>query len=212
MDDSKRSQATYSPCSARASGWQRAGTQLLSTQPDSSLAAKTGESVLALRQGTHGLRIGRHMTRPTGRLATAIVQRDRERFERGPTLARAHIESDFAVVVLGDVQTEVGQICSLPKGGEVESVELCVAGSRQMATDEFCVTTEAVVGGRSSQCSATTTLLRTPPCWSFCWNPADLSSPGPGKPRRGSALVLTRASAWEVRGDCPKLLRFAPLG
>ena len=47
------------------------------------------------------------MTEADGRLATAIVQRYRERFGRGPTLARAHIGSDFALVILGDVQTEV---------------------------------------------------------------------------------------------------------
>ena len=99
----------------------RAGTQLLSTQPDSTLAAKTGESVIA-SPGTHGLRIGRPMTKANGRLATAIVQRYRERFGRGPSLAKAHIGTDFAVVVLGDVQTEVEQ--SLVAEGEVESVEL----------------------------------------------------------------------------------------
>lgn len=84
------------------------------------------------------------MTKANGRLATAIVQRYRERFGRGPTLAKAHIGSDFAVVVLGDVQTEVEQ--SLVAGGEVESVELLRRRIRQMGNDEFCETTEEVLG------------------------------------------------------------------
>jgi uncharacterized protein YbcI len=84
------------------------------------------------------------MTRNDGRLATAIVQRYRERFGRGPTLAKAHSGSDFAVVILGDVQTEVEQ--SLVALGEVESVELLHRRIRQMATDDFCAATEEVVG------------------------------------------------------------------
>ncbi len=75
------------------------------------------------------------MTKANGELATATVQRYRERFGRGPTLARAHIGSDFAVVILGDVQTEVER--SLVAEGEVESVELLRRGIRQMAADEF---------------------------------------------------------------------------
>ena len=84
------------------------------------------------------------MTEANGLLATAIVQRYRERFGRGPTLAKAHIGSDFAVVVLGDVQTEVER--SLVAEGEVESVELLRRRIRQMAADEFCAATEEVLG------------------------------------------------------------------
>jgi uncharacterized protein YbcI len=84
------------------------------------------------------------MTKADGQLATAIVQRYRERFGRGPTLARAHIGSDFAVVILGNVQTEVEQ--SLVAEGEVESVELLRRRIRQMAADEFCTATEEVTG------------------------------------------------------------------
>ena len=84
------------------------------------------------------------MTKANGQLATAIVQRYRERFGRGPTLARAHNGSDFAVVILGDVQTEVEQ--SLVAEGEVESVELLRRRIRQMAADEFCAATEEVIG------------------------------------------------------------------
>ena len=72
------------------------------------------------------------------------MQRYRDRFGRGPTLAKARIGSDFAVVVLGDVQTEVEQ--SLVAEGEVESVEMLRRRIRHLATDEFCATTEAVVG------------------------------------------------------------------
>jgi uncharacterized protein YbcI len=84
------------------------------------------------------------MTEAKGRLATAIVQRYRERFGRGPTLAKAHIGTDFAVVILGDVQTEVEQ--SLVAEGELESVELLRRRIRQLAADEFCAATEEVVG------------------------------------------------------------------
>jgi uncharacterized protein YbcI len=84
------------------------------------------------------------MTEANGRLATVIVQRYRDRFGRGPTVARAHIGGDFAVVVLGDVQTEVER--SLVAEGEVESVELMRRRIRQMATDDFCAATEEVVG------------------------------------------------------------------
>jgi uncharacterized protein YbcI len=84
------------------------------------------------------------MTGVNGQLATAIVQRYRERFGRGPTLSKAHVERDFAVVVLGNVQTNVEQ--SLVAEGEVESVELLRRRIRQMAADEFCATTEEVLG------------------------------------------------------------------
>ena len=84
------------------------------------------------------------MTEASGRLATAIVQRYRERFGRGPTLAKAYIGGDFAVVILGNVQTEVEQ--SLVASGEVESVELLRRRIRQTATDDFCAATEEVVG------------------------------------------------------------------
>ena len=100
--------------------------------------------VLGLRRGIHGLRIGLGMTEVTGQLATRIVQCYRDRFGRGPTLAKAHIGSDFAVVILGEVQTDVEQ--SLVAEGEVESVELLRRRIRQMAADEFCAATEEVLG------------------------------------------------------------------
>jgi uncharacterized protein YbcI len=84
------------------------------------------------------------MTEVSGRLATAIVQRYRARFGRGPTEARASIGPHFAVVVLGDVQTDVER--SLVAEGEVDSVEFMRRRVRQMATDEFCTVTEEVVG------------------------------------------------------------------
>jgi uncharacterized protein YbcI len=84
------------------------------------------------------------MTEASGQLATAIVQRYRDRFGRGPTQARAHIGSDFAVVILRNVQTEVEQ--SLVAEGEVEPVELLRRRIRQTAADDFCATTEEVVG------------------------------------------------------------------
>jgi uncharacterized protein YbcI len=79
-----------------------------------------------------------------GRLATAIVKRYRDRFGRGPTTARAHVGRDFAVVVLGNAQTEVEQ--SLVAEGEVDAVELLRPRVRRLAADEFCATTEEVVG------------------------------------------------------------------
>jgi uncharacterized protein YbcI len=84
------------------------------------------------------------MTAVSGRLATAIVQRYRERFGRGPTEARAYIGHDYALVILGSVQTETER--SLVAGGESDSVELLRRRVRQMAADEFCAATEEVVG------------------------------------------------------------------
>jgi uncharacterized protein YbcI len=79
-----------------------------------------------------------------GRLATAIVKRYRDRFGRGPTDARAYVGRDFAVVILGRAQTEVER--SLVAEGEMDSVELLRRRVRQLAAEEFCATTEEVVG------------------------------------------------------------------
>jgi uncharacterized protein YbcI len=84
------------------------------------------------------------MNEVSGRLATTIVQRYRDRFGRGPTEARAYIGPDYAVVILGNAQTEVER--SLVADGEVESVELLRRRVRQMAADEFCAATEEIVG------------------------------------------------------------------
>jgi uncharacterized protein YbcI len=84
------------------------------------------------------------MTEVSGRLATEIVQRYRDRFGRGPTEARAYIGDDYALVVLGSAQTEVER--SLVAGGELDSVELLRRRVRQLAADEFCAVTEEVVG------------------------------------------------------------------
>jgi len=51
---------------------------------------------------------------------------------------------DFALVILGSVQTDVER--SLVAEGELDSVEFMRRRVRQMAADEFCATTEEVVG------------------------------------------------------------------
>jgi uncharacterized protein YbcI len=84
------------------------------------------------------------MNEVSGRLATTIVQRYRDRFGRGPTEARAYVGPDYALVILGNAQTEVER--SLVGDGEVESVELLRRRVRQMAADEFCAATEEIVG------------------------------------------------------------------
>ena len=84
------------------------------------------------------------MTQANGTLATAIVQRYRDRFGRGPTEAKAVIQDDFALVILGSAQTEVER--SLVAGGERDSVELLRRQVRQMAAPDFCALTEEIVG------------------------------------------------------------------
>jgi uncharacterized protein YbcI len=84
------------------------------------------------------------MTEQGGRLATAIVQRYRDRFGRGPTESRAIIHDDFALVILGSAQTDVER--SLVAGGEIDSVELLRRQVRRMAAPEFCAVTEEIVG------------------------------------------------------------------
>jgi uncharacterized protein YbcI len=84
------------------------------------------------------------MTEQSGRLATAIVQRYRDRFGRGPTEAKAVIRDDFALVILGSAQTDVER--SLVAGGELESVEFLRRRVRQMAAGEFCAVAEEIVG------------------------------------------------------------------
>lgn len=86
------------------------------------------------------------MTQASGRLATAIVRRYRDRFGRGPTEARAYIGDDYALVILGSAQTEVER--SLVAGGERDSVELLRRRVRQLAADDFCAVAEEVVGRR----------------------------------------------------------------
>jgi uncharacterized protein YbcI len=80
----------------------------------------------------------------SGRLATTIVQRYRDRFGRGPTQARAYIRDDHAIVILGSAQTEVER--SLVSDGEVEVVETLRRRVRQLAAPEFCAATESIVG------------------------------------------------------------------
>jgi uncharacterized protein YbcI len=86
------------------------------------------------------------MTEASGRLATAIVQRYRDRFGRGPTEARAYIGDEYALVILGSAQTEVER--SLVADGELDSVELLRRRVRQLAADEFCAVAEEIVGRR----------------------------------------------------------------
>jgi uncharacterized protein YbcI len=88
------------------------------------------------------------MTEASGRLATAIVQRYRDRFGRGPTESRAYIGDDYALVILGSAQTEVER--SLVADGELDSVELLRRRVRQLAADEFCAVAEEVVGKKVS--------------------------------------------------------------
>jgi uncharacterized protein YbcI len=84
------------------------------------------------------------VTEQSGRLATTIVQHYRDRFGRGPTEAKAVIQDDFALVILGSAQTEVER--SLVAGGELDAVELLRRRVRQMAAQEFCAVTEEIVG------------------------------------------------------------------
>jgi uncharacterized protein YbcI len=84
------------------------------------------------------------MTEVSGRLATAIVQSYRDRFGRGPTEARAYIEDEYALVILGSAQTEVER--SLVAAGELDEVELLRRRVRQLAADEFCAVTAEIVG------------------------------------------------------------------
>jgi uncharacterized protein YbcI len=84
------------------------------------------------------------MTEVAGRLATTIVQRYRDRFGRGPTEAKAVIQDDFALVILGSAQTEVER--SLVAGGELESVEFLRRQVRQMAGPKFCAVTQEILG------------------------------------------------------------------
>jgi uncharacterized protein YbcI len=84
------------------------------------------------------------MTQTNGLLATAIVQRYRDRFGRGPTESRAYIGKDHALVILGNAQTEVER--SLVADGERDSVELLRRRVRQLAADEFCSVVEEIVG------------------------------------------------------------------
>ena len=84
------------------------------------------------------------MTEVSGKLATAIVKNYRDRFGRGPTTARAHVGRDYALIILGQAQTEVEQ--SLVAEGEKDSVELLRRRIRQLAANEFSETTEEIVG------------------------------------------------------------------
>jgi uncharacterized protein YbcI len=86
------------------------------------------------------------MTEVGGRLATAIVQRYRDRFGRGPTESRAYVGDDYALVILGSAQTEVER--SLVAAGELDEVELLRRRVRQLAADEFCAVAEEIVGRR----------------------------------------------------------------
>jgi uncharacterized protein YbcI len=84
------------------------------------------------------------MTEVSGRLATTIVQRYRDRFGRGPTEAKAYIGRDYALVILSRAQTDVER--SLVAEGEVDAVELLRRRVRQMGAQEFCAATEKIVG------------------------------------------------------------------
>jgi uncharacterized protein YbcI len=80
----------------------------------------------------------------SGQLATALVQRYRDRFGRGPTESKAFIADDHALVILGSPQTDVER--SLVLAGQVDEVELLRRRVRQLAADEFCSVVEQIVG------------------------------------------------------------------
>ena len=84
------------------------------------------------------------MTELSGRLATAIVQRYRDRFGRGPTEAKAVVQDDFALLILGKAQTEPER--ALVEDGETEAVELLRRRVRQVAAPEFCAVVEEITG------------------------------------------------------------------
>jgi uncharacterized protein YbcI len=118
-----------------------------------------------------------------GRLASAVVRWYRDRFGRGPTRAKAYVHDEFAVVVLGDVQTQVER--SLVAGGEVDSVELLRRRIRQMFADEIKAIVEEVVGAQVSamlgdhNAAANTTVI------AFLLersSPQEVSGPEPGEP------------------------------
>jgi uncharacterized protein YbcI len=79
-----------------------------------------------------------------GHLATALVQRYRDRFGRGPTEAKAFVRDDHALVIFGSPQTDVER--SLVAAGEVDEVELLRRRVRQLAADEFSGVVEQIVG------------------------------------------------------------------
>ena len=80
----------------------------------------------------------------SGQLATALVQRYRDRFGRGPTEAKAFISDDHALVILGSPQTDVER--SLVAAGQVDEVELLRRRVRQLAADDFSSVVEEIVG------------------------------------------------------------------
>ena len=84
------------------------------------------------------------MSEINGQLATALVQRYRDRFGRGPTEAKAYVEDDHALVLLGSPQTDVER--SLVAAGEQDAVELLRRRIRRLAADEFSSVVEQIVG------------------------------------------------------------------
>jgi uncharacterized protein YbcI len=84
------------------------------------------------------------MTAQNGRLATAIVGCYRDRFGRGPTEAKAVVQDDFALLILGSAQTEVER--SLVADGELGAVEFLRRRVRQLAAPDFCAVTEEILG------------------------------------------------------------------
>ena len=108
------------------------------------------------------------MTSDSGRLATAIVQRYRDLFGRGPTEAKAVIQDDFALLILGSAQTDVER--SLVAGGEHDSVELLRRRVRQMAAPEFCALVEEIVGQKVTAMLGTITPTPMSRCSCSCSN------------------------------------------
>jgi hypothetical protein len=98
------------------------------------------------------------MTEVSGRLATTIVQRYRDRFGRGPTEAKAYVGFDYALVILGRAQTDVER--SLVAEGELEWWNSCAAECARWAPRNFAQRPKRSSAGRSWPCSATTTLSR----------------------------------------------------
>ena len=80
----------------------------------------------------------------SGRLATSVVRWYHDRFGRGPTEAKGYLLDRYALVVLGNVQTEVER--SLVERGELASVELLRRRVRQTFADELNEIVEGLVG------------------------------------------------------------------
>jgi uncharacterized protein YbcI len=79
-------------------------------------------------------------------LARAFVGFYRERFGRGPTQAKAHVEDDFALVILGEVQTPAER--TLANAGEVDLVKQVRRTVKAVYRDELVALAEELTSRR----------------------------------------------------------------